>query len=95
MLTDKYLIENGFHKEKINDNIYFGCGTFSAIYSIKLEDTTPDFKYLIPDKYKDNLILRIYQNPSSDKPKDDLNIGDNDSYNDLQSNFIKNWMQHK
>ena len=23
MLTDKYLIENGFHKEKINDNIYF------------------------------------------------------------------------
>ena len=60
---DNYIINDSTNKIKfkfhnnskafINDNIYFGCGTFSAIYSIKLEDTTPDFKYLIPDKYKD------------------------------------------
>lgn len=23
MITEKYLIENGFYKEKINDNIYY------------------------------------------------------------------------
>ena len=69
---DNYIISDSSNKIKfkfhdnskafINDNIYFGCGTFSAIYSIKLEDVSPDFKSLIPDKYKDNLILRIYQN---------------------------------
>lgn len=82
-------------KAFINDNIYFGCGTFSAIYSIKVDKSTPEIKSLIPDKYKDKLILRIYQNSSSDKPKNDLEIGDVDVYNDLQSNFIKNWMIHK
>jgi len=82
-------------KAFINDNIYFGCGTFSAIYSIKLNDLSQDYSGLIPDKYKDNLILRIYQNPSSDKPKNDVNIGDNDTNDDLQSTFINNWMKHK
>jgi len=82
-------------KAFINDNIYFGCGTFSAIYSIKVDKSTPEINSLIPDKYKDELILRIYQNPSSDKLKDDLKIGDVDVYNDLQSNFIRNWMKHK
>lgn len=78
-------------KAFFNDNIYFGCGTFSAIYSIKLEESSP----LIPDKYKEELILRIYQNPSNYKPKSDLNIGDLDLNNDIQSGFIKNWMKHK
>ena len=82
-------------KAFINDNIYLGCGTFTAIYSIKVDKSTPEINSLIPDKYKDELILRIYQNSTSEKPKDDLNIGDYDFNNDLQSNFIKNWMKHK
>ena len=92
--TDKTRFK--FHdnsKAFINDNIYFGCGTFSAIYSIKLEKQ--DENKTIPDKYKDELILRIYENPSTYKPKDDLNIGDYDLNDDLQSNLIKNWNKHK
>jgi len=87
-----------FHENSkafINDHIYFGCGTFTTIYSIKLNDFSPDYFGLIPDKYKDNLILRIYQNPSTDKPKNDVNMGDVDTNNDLQTEFIKNWMKHK
>jgi hypothetical protein len=99
IITDKNNITRfKFHnnsKAFINDNIYLGCGTFSAIYSVKLDKSTPEINSLIPDKYKDSLILRIYQNPSSDKQKNDLNIGDIDINNDLQSNFIKIWMKHK
>ena len=86
-----------FHKNEkafINDNIYLGCGTFTAIYSIKLEKQEENNK-TIPDKYKDELILRIYQNPSTDKPKSDLNIGDYDLNGDLQSEFIKNFCSKK
>jgi hypothetical protein len=96
IIKDKNNLKFKFHnnsKAFINDNIYFGCGTFSAIYSIKLEEDLEN--KLIPDKYKDKLILRIYKNESSDKPKDDLKIGEKDEYNDLQSNFIRNWMKHK
>lgn len=81
-------------KAFINDNIYFGCGTFTAIYSIKLEKQEENNK-TIPDKYKEELILRIYENPSTYKPKSDLNIGDLDLNGDLQSEFIKNWIKHK
>jgi len=98
IIDDHNKLKFKFHNNnKANniDRIYFGCGTFTALYSIKLTYQDLSNNALIPDAYKDNLILRIYESRENNANKADLNVGDTDIYNDHQTTFINNWMGHK
>jgi len=82
---------------------YLGMGGLTAVYKIELESQNVANKYLIPDKYKQSLILRIYENLNEAnitthiKPpiKPDIEIGNKDTYNDKQTKFVNMWMDHK
>jgi serine/threonine protein kinase len=77
------------------DNKYLGRGGLTSVYSIKLKSQKPDNLFKIPEKYKDNLILRIYQKDSSLPITNEINIGDIDTNNDAQTEFIHKWMNDK
>jgi len=91
------------NKNIYNGAKYLGKGALTAVYKIRLESQTPINGYTIPDKYKDELILRIYDNNDipvdtdydTYKGKGDVEIGGEDILNDSQSEFINLWTEHK
>ena len=104
--TDQYIFkfsdDNTEHKELKeykylkNPPQYLGKGGLTAVYKI----FTPESNSIIPEKYKDELILRIFENYEykSDKPyfmKQEFNIGEIDINNDENTKLINMWMKHK
>ena len=91
------------NKNIYNGAKYLGKGALTAVYKIRLESQTPINGYTIPDKYKDELILRIYDNNDipvdtdydTYKGKGDIEVGGEDTFNDSQSKFINMWTEHK
>jgi hypothetical protein len=104
-MTDDYIFK--FSEKNLSEtprkSRYLGKGALTAVYKIELESQNVANRYLIPDKYKQNLILRIYENlnepeitthiQSAIKP--DIEIGNKDTYGDNQTQFINMWMDHK
>ena len=103
--TDDYIFK--FSEKNLSEtpkkSRYLGMGALTAVYKIELESQNVANKYLIPDKYKQSLILRIYENldeaniKSHIQPaiKPDIDIGNKDTYDDNQTKFINMWMDHK
>ena len=88
------------NKKIYNGAKYLGKGALTAVYKIKLISQNPVNSYTISDKYKDELILRIYDNGDTTYPymyrgKSDIEVGGEDTYNDSQSQFINMWTEHK
>jgi len=89
--------------QNYNGAKYLGKGALTAVYKIKLVSQNLSTGYTISDKYKDELILRIYENMdiSQDiklndyKGLSDIEIGGEDTYKDAQSKFINMWTEHK
>lgn len=82
---------------------YLGKGALTAVYKIKLVSQVSINGYMISDKYKDELILRIYENMDiaedtdlyTYRGKPDIEVGGEDLYDDAQSKFINIWTEHK
>lgn len=89
--------------QNYNGSKYLGKGALTAVYKIKLFSQNPINGYMISDKYKDELILRIYENRDMAEDIDldiyqglpDIEIGGEDTYKDAQSQFINMWTEHK
>lgn len=76
---------------------YLGKGALTAVYKIILEEQKSQ-NYQIPDKYKEQLILRIFENElynDGDSLKNEYNVGEIDENNDDNTTFINMWMKHK
>ena len=84
---------------------YLGKGALTAVYKIQLVSEKPVNGYTISDnKYKNELILRIYKNDNIDEnitdyntysDKGDIEVGGEDNFADSQSHFINMWTEHK
>ena len=75
---------------------YLGKGALTAVYGISLIEQKPENKFKIPLKYKDDLILRIYENTEDELDiKPDIDIDGIDVYNDAQTKIINMWTTHK
>ena len=89
--------------QNYNGAKYLGKGALTAVYKIKLVSQVSINGYMISDKYKDELILRIYENRDIAEDTDlymyrgnpDIEVGGEDTYNDSQSQFINMWTEHK
>ena len=100
--TDDYIFNFTEKNTSITDksNKYFAKGGITAIYSIKLSENSENT--IIPDKYKNNLILRIFGKNIEegevlpDITPFDINIGKKDFNNDSLTKFIQDiWTPQK
>jgi hypothetical protein len=74
---------------------YLGKGAMTAVYKIELVNQKSD-NYKIPDKYKDQLILRIFDNDLFNGTiGNQYNVGEIDENRDDQTSFINMWMTQK
>jgi hypothetical protein len=95
-----------FSTENIKDYYgakYLGKGALTAVYKIQLVSENPLNSYTLSDnKYKNELILRIYENIDVNitdynaySGKGDIEVGGEDNFADAQSKFINMWTEHK
>lgn len=74
---------------------YLGKGGITAVYKIELSDQQTA-NYKIPDRYKNQLILRIFRNDYySGLIGTEYNVGEIDANNDEQTSFINMWIKQK
>ena len=84
------------YKTLSNPPKYLGKGALTAVYKIVLDKQKSN--YQIPEKYKEQLILRIFKNElynNGDSLKNEYNVGEIDENNDDNTRFINMWMKHK